>query len=307
MYLYLSLEEVQLQNAWLTIGSFDGVHRGHQEIVHRLTAGAHAVGAPAVVLTFFPHPAVVLGRQKNALYLTTPQERAALLGDLGVDVVIIHSFDKQVAATSANNFIAKLAAKLGLNQLIVGHDFALGRDREGNVPTLRRVGKELGYTLQDIPAIKIEGEIVSSSQIRTALLRGEVERATHLLGRPYRINGKVVPGDGRGRKIGFPTANLDVWLKRAIPKAGVYVCQARVNDRTRDAVTNIGVRPTFVSQYDVTIVETHLLDFEEEIYGQEVQLDFLSRLRNEQRFPNVEALVNQIKEDIAKAKKTLSS
>jgi len=302
---FLSLEGLQLQDSWLTIGTFDGVHRGHQEIVRKLAAGAHSTESQAAVLTFFPHPALVLGKRRDPFYLTTPDERAVLLGELGADIVITFPFNLQTASTSAYDFMALLKQHLGLHHLIVGYDFALGKDRQGDVPTLQKIGVELGYTVEAMPPFKIEGEAVSSSRIRSALAAGDMELAALLLGRPFQVSGKVVTGDGRGRTIGIPTANLSLWAERAIPRAGVYVCQAVVNGKVWGAVTNVGFRPTFESQPVPPRVETHLLDFITEIYGQEISLNFLSRLRDEQRFPNVEALAAQIQRDIAQARQFL--
>ena len=303
---YWSLEEVHLHNTWLTIGSFDGVHRGHQEILRKLTAGAHKSGSPAVVITFFPHPSVVLGKREDAFYLTSPEERAALLGRYGADVVITYPFDRQVASTTARDFIARLDAHLDMRHLIVGYDFALGKGREGNVPRLKELGEEFGYTVDSIPPLKIGGEVVSSSRIRELLMDGKVEQAAQLLGRPHQIAGDVIAGDGRGSTIGIPTANLAIWAEKTIPKKGVYVCQAEVGGETWGAVTNIGVRPTFDSQSVTPTVETHLLDFNEDLYGLQIRLGFLSRLRDEQRFPNAEALVNQIHADIENARQDLA-
>ena len=303
---YRSLEEVHLQKTWLTIGQFDGVHRGHQKIIHKLTAGAHTVRAPVVVITFFPPPAVVLGKRVKPSYLTTPDERALLLGDLGVDIVITHPFDSQVAMTSAQEFMSNLKDKLGVECLMVGYDFALGRDRAGDVDALTSMGKQLGYSVKAIPPVKIEDEIISSSLIRSALSAGQVERAARFLGRAYRISGEVVPGDGRGSTIGIPTANLNVWSSRAIPASGVYVCQALVDGEPQAAVTNIGIRPTFNPKSDLTWVEVHLLDFNETIYGEVIQLDFKARLRDEQRFPDIQTLVDQIHQDIFRARNILN-
>ena len=302
---FLSLEGLQLQDTWLTIGTFDGVHRGHQEIVRKLAAGAHSTESQAAVFTFFPHPALVLGKRRDPFYLTTPDERAVLLGKLGADIVITFPFNLQTASTSAYDFMALLKQHLGLHHLIVGYDFALGKDRQGDVPTLQKIGVELGYTVEAMPPFKIEGEAVSSSRIRSALAAGDMELAALLLGRPFQVSGKVVTGDGRGQTIGIPTANLSLWAERAIPRAGVYVCQAVVNGKVWGAVTNVGFRPTFESQPVPPRVETHLLDFITEIYGQEISLNFLSRLRDEQRFPNVEALAAQIQRDIAQARQFL--
>jgi riboflavin kinase/FMN adenylyltransferase len=299
---FWNLTAVKLPDAWLTIGSFDGVHRGHQAIVRRLSAGARAAGSPAVVLTFYPHPSVVLGKRKDPFYLTSSEERAALLGTCGADVVITHPFDRQVAATPAADFVSLLKQQLGLTHMLVGYDFALGRNREGDVPTLNKLGETFDYTLETMPPVENNGEIVSSSRIRSSLAEGEVEKAGQLLARPYRIPGRVVAGDGRGRSIGIPTANLEVWAERVIPKAGVYVCRALVGGKSWGAVSNIGVRPTFETQPVPPRVEAHILDFDAQIYDQEIQLDFLARLRDEQRFPGVQALVGQIHKDIERAR-----
>ncbi len=304
---YWSLESIQLKDAWITIGSFDGVHLGHQAIIQKVVTGAHALGAPAVVLTFDPHPAVVLGKRPEPYYLTTPEERADLLGGLGIDVVITHAFNQDVAAITARSFISRLKSHLGLRHLCVGHDFALGRNREGDVTFLSKLGEEFGYQVDVVPPFKIDGKVVSSSRIRACLVEGDVEQALHLLGRPYQINGEVISGDGRGKTIGIPTANLSIWSKRALPDAGVYVCNAHVNGIVWGAVTNIGVRPTFEDQSVSQRVETHILDFDEDIYGQGVLLDFLSYIRAERRFDGVEALVEQIQRDISQARKKLSS
>jgi riboflavin kinase/FMN adenylyltransferase len=300
-----SLEQVSVENAWLTIGSFDGVHRGHQEIIRNLVTGARAASVPAIVLTFYPHPVFVLRGHNGPFYLTSPQERATLLGELGVDVVITCPFNQQVAATSARDFMGKLQRHLGLRQLWVGQDFTLGRNREGTLPVLRQLGVEFGYEVQVLPPVEIDGFGISSSQIRIFLGKGEVDSAARMLGRPYRLVGQVVHGDGRGRTIGIPTANLAIWLERLVPKAGVYACQAHLAQRNYAAAVNIGVRPTFDGNALAPQVEAHLLDFEGDLYGQEIQLDFITRLRDEQRFPNIETLVSQIQHDIARTRSLL--
>jgi riboflavin kinase/FMN adenylyltransferase len=303
---YQSLGDVQLKRAWLSIGSFDGVHRGHQTIIAGLVSGASQNDAPSVVITFFPHPAVVLRNIKDPYYLTTPEERAAILGDLGVDVVITYPFDLKVAAMSAREFIQDLVSHLGLEHLSVGYNFALGHNREGDIPTLKRLGEEYGYTLSVVPPVKNGGEVISSSQIRGQLSEGNIEAASKLLGRPYRITGKVIRGDARGHSLGIPTANMEVWAERALPKEGVYVCLAHVDGATLKAVANVGVRPTFEHMPVPTRLEAHLLDFDGDLYGRQLSLDFVTRIRDEQKFPSVQALIAQINQDIDNTRKLLS-
>jgi len=302
---YWSIDGVQLKDAWLTIGSFDGVHRGHQAIIRKLIAGAHAAGAPAVVLAFHPHPSVILRNRSCACYLTTPEERAALLGELGVDVVITQPFSRQLADTPAREFVQSLVKHLQLRHLCLGHDFALGREREGDFPSLQRLGKEFGFTLNAMRPIKASGLVVSSSRIRSALEEGDLQMANQFLGRPYQVRGEVIHGDGRGHLLGIPTANLYVWVERALPKTGVYACLVGVDGIDWKAVANVGVRPTFDNQPLSPRVEVHLLDFERDLYGCQVSLSFITRLRDEQRFPSPEALVSRVRCDIEQARRIL--
>ena len=302
---FSSLEGVHLHESWLTIGSFDGVHLGHQEIIRHLVSEAHSREALAVAMAFFPHPAIVLGKRQNPLYLTTIEERAEIMEEMGVDVVITYPFDLQTANLSAREFIALLHEHIKFEGLCVGHDFALGKNREGNTEKLSLLGQEFGYQIELIAAVKNDDVIVSSSGIRTKILEGEIEQAMRFLGRHYRIKGKVIPGDGRGKTIGIPTANLEIWQEQAIPKTGVYAAWAKIRDRTFEAVVNIGVRPTFEPETSLPRVEAHVLDFHEEIYGEEIILSFVARLRDERRFPNIEALVEQIRYDISRTKQLL--
>jgi len=303
----LSLDGVFLECAWLTIGSFDGVHLGHQAIVRELVAGAKQESASSALLTFHPHPAVVLNKRKAANYLTSPEERANLVGELGVDVVVTHPFNKDVASMSARQFIEYLKAHLGFTRMVVGVNFGLGRDREGDIPTLRRLGEELGYSIKTIDPVLNGDEIVSSSRIRARLVEGDVQSSGRLLGRPFRMSGVIVHGDARGKTIGVPTANLDVWPERAFPKSGVYACRAFSDSTYWNAVTNVGVRPTFETHVTTPQVEAHLLDFEGDLYGRYVALDFIQYLREEHKFPNVNALIDQIHQDITQARLMLSA
>lgn len=302
---YQSLDDIHLHGAWLTIGSFDGVHQGHQAIIKILTAGAQASGVPAVVLTFHPHPAVILRNRQEPYYLTSPEERAARLGDLGVDVVITHPFSREFASQSAIEFMQRLKNQTNLLHLLVGYDFALGRNREGDPEALRRLGHELGYSLDIMEPVYNGGQVISSSQIRSALTEGRIEEANHLLGWTYQVSGKVVHGDGRGRTIGIPTANLEPWPGKLLPRTGVYACLAHIEGRTWQAVSNIGVRPTFENQPPTPRLETHLLNFNADLYQSQVSLTFVKRLRDEQRFPDVSSLIAQIHRDILQARSAL--
>ncbi len=303
---FQSLEGVHLQDTWLTIGTFDGVHLGHQDILQKLVSKTRESGSKAVVLTFYPHPAVVIGKRTEPFYLTTPEERAELFAGLGVDVAITLPFTPRIAKITARDFISLLKLHIDMQHLMVGPDFALGHEREGNIQYLSELGDEFDYQLSTILPVKMSGEVVSSSRIRAALKDGDIELANQLLGRPYFVKGQVVPGDGRGHTIGIPTANLSHWTERALPKSGVYVTRAFTNGRSLGSVTNIGIRPTFKSTNEQLHIETHLLDFNDQIYGLDVKLEFIRQLRDEVRFPSIEALINQIQQDIASARNILA-
>ena len=303
---YRSLDDIALQNSWLTIGVFDGVHRGHQEILANLTAGAHQNGAPAVVLTFWPHPAVVLGKRYDLKCLTTPEERADLLGALGVDAVITQPFTPDFANLSAFDFMRRVSRRLGLRSLWIGYDFALGHNREGNLERLTEIGHELGYSVQAIGPVKNGEDVLSSSLIRQRIREGNVSRAAENLGRFYNLTGPVVHGDGRGRKINIPTANIDYPKDKVIPVNGVYATWAWVDGQRYPAASNIGINPTFTPDKQTPNVEAHILDFDRDLYGQEVKLEFVEYLREELKFDSVEALLEQIHADIEKTRKILA-
>jgi riboflavin kinase/FMN adenylyltransferase len=300
------LQTIHLQNSWLTIGSFDGVHLGHQQIIHQITAGAHHAGVPAVVLTFYPHPSVVLRGPRSSFYLTLPEEKAAILSSLGVDLVVTHPFNRQVAATPPREFVQSLHQHLHFQQLWVGYDFALGRDRAGDIPYLQTLGQEFGFQVKVVSPVQAEGETVSSSRIRRHLEAGELAKANELLGRPFAITGKVVPGDGRGKTIGVPTANIETIAERAIPQAGVYACRVTWRGESYPAVTNVGVRPTFETELVPARVEAHIMDFSQDLYGEELKLEFIARLRPERRFESIDALVAQIHQDIEDGRRILA-
>ena len=301
-----SLDEVQLQGASVvSIGVYDGVHRGHQRLLRELVKQAHDLGQRAVVISFFPHPDVVLRGVVGRYYLTSPQERAQLLEALGVDVVLTLAFDERLRQMRAADFVDQLVTRLSMRQLWVGADFALGYQREGNVAYLSALGEERGYRVRPVELVTYSeaGEVISSTSIRELLLQGRVALARDWLGRSYSVSGKVVRGDGRGRMIGFPTANLEIWEELVIPLNGVYAGWATVRGQRYAAVTNVGTRPTFDG---VSVrVEPHLLDFDDDIYGEALCVTFEERLRAEQKFSGIDALRAQLKQDVAAARAAL--
>jgi riboflavin kinase / FMN adenylyltransferase len=302
---YHSLEEVTLYESWLTIGVFDGVHRGHQEIIRRLTEDAHANGTPAVVLTFDPHPTNVLGRGEIGL-LTLPHERAELLASMNVDVVITEHFTKDLSTVTAFDFMTRLVRHLGLKHLIIGYDFALGKGREGNATRLTEIGEELGYSVEVVPALSDKSGVpTASTEIRKLISAGNVTEAAHLMGHSYSLRGPVVRGDGRGKQIGVPTANIDYPREKIVPAKGIYAGWAYVGNEKHMAAISIGVNPTFTPDKQTLSVEAYLLDFDAEIYGKELKIEFIARLRDELKFDSVEALVEQIWKDVEEARRIL--
>lgn len=289
------------QPSIVTIGVFDGVHRGHQALLKQLVEQAQASNRLSVALTFHPHPDVYFGKVSGRYYLTTPEERARLIGALGVDYVITLPFDDALRIVRAADFVGRLRDHLKLEWLWIGTDFALGYQREGTPELLRTLGDEIGFSVRAIALIEGGGAAISSTQIRSALALGDVEAAAGLLGRPYSVRGLVVHGEARGRSIGFPTANIDIWREQIIPANGVYAGWAILGEGEQAerymAVTNVGLRPTFDGQ-GVT-VETHLLDFDRDIYGQSLAFTFEKRLRAEQKFNGIGELIAQIGLDSA--------
>ncbi len=302
---YRSLASLQKKSACVTIGAFDGIHLGHQEIVRRLVHESQQAGVPAVVITFFPHPAAVLGKNAGAFYLTTAEERADLLASLGVDITITLEFTRELAQQSAETFVQQLVDHLHPQKLIVGYDFSLGRNRQGNIETLQNLGKSYDFQVEVVPAVMLNGETVSSSRVRDALEHNDMETAAALLGRVYAVSGSVTYGDRRGGKLGIPTANLDYPKDRLIPPSGVYATVAHLGDQHIASVTNIGVHPTFDTGLSVPTIEAHLLDFSGDIYTDELTLDFVHFIRPEQKFDSVAALLAQIDQDIQTARETL--
>jgi riboflavin kinase/FMN adenylyltransferase len=290
----------------LTIGAFDGVHRGHQHLIGAVVRRAKALGCQSAVLTFDPHPDLVVHPERDRLYLTSLEERTELIAALGVDLLIVMPFNREVMGLSALDFMMQVRSAVALRELWVGWDFALGRKREGTLDRLREIGRQLDYTVHPVDAFMLaDGTLISSSRIREALQAGDIAIAAKLLGRTFSLSGTVVTGDQRGRTIGFPTANIAVGPQHVLPADGIYVCRAEVGGQRYGAATSIGVRPTFDGT--TRTVEAYLLDFADDIYGETLKLDILHRLRGEEKYDSVAALVAQINQDVASTRAWLAS
>lgn len=291
--------------AVVTIGVFDGVHLGHHYLIEQVKAQARERGLSSAVVTFRNHPRSVLAPGSQVTYLCPLEERLELLRAAGAAHVIPLSFTQQLSQLTARQFVELLVQHLGMRGLLVGPDFALGKGREGTAPVLEALGNELGYTLTIVEPFSREGQVVSSTAVRRCLGEGEMETAARLLGRPFTLGGAVVEGDKRGRTIGFPTANIDVPADMALPADGIYCTIAHVGGESYHSATNIGVRPTF-GQLGRT-VETYILDFQGDLYGQHMRIELVHRLRPEERFSSVEALVAQMKLDVEAARGMLAA
>ncbi|MBM4370916.1 MAG: bifunctional riboflavin kinase/FAD synthetase [Deltaproteobacteria bacterium] len=293
----------------LSLGNFDGVHLGHRRILERLVQRARQVGGEAVVATFHPHPARILRPDRAPLPLISLQDRLGALKEAGAEGLWVIPFDEAFARREAGDFVREcLVSRLGIQGLVLGPDARLGRDRRGGPDLLRDLGAELDFFVEVVPDVELDGERISSTRIRQVLREGRVEHAARLLGRSYRLRGEVSLGHRRGRRLGFPTANLKV-EDLQLPGHGIYACRAFLEDsrgeaRELECVTSIGVRPTF-DNGPVT-VEAHLLDFDENIYGHLLTLEFVRKLREERKFPSVEALVEAMYRDVADTRRVLA-
>lgn len=289
----------ELRGAIATIGNYDGLHRGQRAVLERVVSEARAVGAPAMVISFDPHPLAVLEPGRAPRRLTTDLQRARLLGAWGIDALLKLRFDRELASLPGERFVREiLADRLALRGLLVGSRFRFGRGRDGDLALLERLGAELGFSVHGVGEIEIGGAAVSATRIRGLLERGEVRGASELLGRPYAVLGEVVHGAGRGAELGFPTVNLDS-DNEILPRYGVYVVEIALEGEggAHPGVANVGVRPT-VGRDQPPVVEAHLLDFDRSCYGLRAEVRFLHRLRSERRFPSFGALQAQIAADV---------
>ena len=291
----------EFMGAYVTIGNFDGVHRGHIPIFKRLTREAHAAKTKAVVITFDPHPKKILHPEIKPFYLiTTVEEKISLIEQQGIDAMVIVPFSMEFSTITAEEFIRRILwDKLRIRKIFIGHDYTFGKNKQGNEAFLKVVGKELGFEVAVINAIRIGDDTVSSTQLRFAILDGDVKTAAELLGRPYNVSGIVVQGKSRGSLLGFPTANIKP-DKALVPARGVYAVTVRLEDVLYQGVLSIGFNPTF-SDEELSI-EVYLLDFSESIYGKSLNILFVDRIRDEIKFDGPGKLIEQIKRDIDRAK-----
>ena len=289
----------EIPNPVVTIGTFDGVHLGHQKILQTLLDEAKGVDGESVLLTFYPHPRMILFPESHGMkLLQTQAEKMEKLSEYGLQNLIIYPFSFDFSRLSALEFVRDiLVEKLHVRKIVIGYDHQFGKNREGNIDYLRDIAEMYEFEVIEIPAQDIDEVNVSSTKIRDALLQGDVERASVFLGRPYELSGKVVRGRALGRTIGFPTANIDVNSDlKLVPGIGVYAVEVEVNGQVHRGMLNIGKRPTIVSTDDVHS-EVHILDFQEDIYDKMITVRFMARVRNEQKFESVEALKEQLQKD----------
>lgn len=289
----------------LTIGVFDGVHLGHKYLISQLRKHARQQNLLSGVVTFRQHPQEMLPPKTRLPFLTSLAQRTELLKNEGVEAIINLSFTTELAQLSARQFVSLLQKYLRMRGMVVGPDFALGRNREGNINTLRALGQDMNFSVTVIPCRTINGEVVSSTAIRQALADGDMKRVLNLIGRSFSLSGRVIPGAGRGIDLGFPTANLGIDSEQALPTDGVYATWTYIDDKAYQSVTNIGKRPTFGGSERA--VEVYVFNYHSNLYGHQLKIDIVERLRGEKQFDAIEELKKQIAEDIKHGKTILTS
>jgi len=299
------------QGSVVTVGEYDGVHRGHRTIVSEMHRLAAERGCATAVVTFDRHPATIVRPESAPLLLCDLDHKLELLAETGVDYTLVVEFTPEQAEVPAEVFARQVLVDcLQARAVVVGADFHFGKGRRGNVETLGVVGEEFGYEVIGLPLVKHltgEGEVISSTSIRAALSDGDVEKAHRLLGRPFEVRGVVTPGDRRGRTIGFPTANIPTTTDLQVPADGVYAAwYIREDGKQYPAAVNIGKRPTFYDDADRSLIEAHLIGFRGDLYGESAKVRFVRRLRGERKFEGLEALKEQLVKDVADASKCLS-
>ncbi len=303
MNIIYDLKELKepLKNPVLTIGNFDGVHKGHLFIFDKVKDRAKAIGGQSAVMTFEPHPIRVVKPGNGPPLITPTKQKLDLISDAGIDVIFCIPFTRQFASISAEDFVQDiLVQRLGIKEIVVGYDYTFGFKRQGNISLLQEMGEKLGFKVHVVDPIRLDNALVSSTSIRELVQEGNLSEAKKLLGRDYQISGTVVKGKNRGgRLLGFPTANLKL-IDELIPKGGVYAVTAIINGKTYYGVTNIGYNPTFGEE--ALSIETHLIDFSDNILGETIRVNFIKRLRDEKTYGSVEELAHQIALDVQEAK-----
>jgi riboflavin kinase/FMN adenylyltransferase len=290
-----------------TVGTFDGVHLGHWTVLQEIRARAEAAGRRSVLVTFDPHPLRIVRPEHAPLLLTTPVEKKEILAESGLDYAVFLSFTEALSRYEPRRFVEEiLVGRLGIEELVIGYDHGFGRDREGDPASLERMGAELGFSVDVVAPVSVGDGAVSSSRIRSLVLEGKVRAAQRCLGRPYSVRGIVVRGDGRGKGLGFPTANLRVSERdKLVPPPGIYAVRGVLRRGIYTGALHLGPRPTFKGSPPT--IELHLLDFDADIYGEEVRVDFVELLREIEPFTTVTALVDQIRADVDAARAIVES
>lgn len=289
-----------------TVGTFDGVHLGHWAVLQEIRARAEVTGRRSVLVTFDPHPLRIVRPEHAPPLLTTPTEKKEILAESGLDWAVFIGFTEALSRYEPRRFVEEiLVGRLGVEELVIGYDHGFGKDRSGDAETLRTIGAEMGFAVDVVPPVDQAGDAVSSTRIRQAVGAGRMEEAHACLGRPYALRGIVVRGDRRGRELGFPTANLRVGqADKLIPPPGIYAVRGVLRSGTFDGALHLGPRPTF--QGSPPTIELHLLDFDRDVYGEEVRVDFVRYLREVRPFSSVAALVEQMREDVSEARRVLA-
>lgn len=305
MKVYRDIRDVDLQGSVVTIGTFDGLHLAHRSIIKSIVEKSKDRNVPSVLITFYPHPRkfVSQSNQDSIRLISSPNEKITELDKLGVDILVIHTFDRTFSELSAEDFIKNyLVEHIHPSLIVIGYDHKFGKDRKGNIDLLRALSEEYGYEVEEIPEIQIDAMDVNSTQIRKYLKDGHIREANELLGREYGINGTVIKGAQRGRLIGFPTANIKVDNKdKLLPRDGVYKVDVEVDGIRHRGALNIGYRPSLDATLTHTI-EVYILDFDQNIYGKEITIYFLDFIRPEMKFNSAEELQLQIAEDVQKVR-----
>ena len=298
MKIYRSIEDYnEVKRSVVTIGTFDGIHLGHKKILSRLIKSSKNKDLNSVVLTFFPHPRIILNKYNEVKMIDTLDEKINHLNEIGIDSLVIHPFDKNFSLLSANQFIKDfLVDKLKIKHIIIGYDHRFGKGREASVTDLKNYADDYDFTVEEIKAQEIEKITVSSTKIRNSINQGDIKTTEKYLGRSFNLTGKIVKGDGLGKKINYPTANIFIEeTYKIIPKDGVYLVETIIEDKLFNGMMNIGHRPTIGT--NVKSIEVHLFNFNEDIYGQVISIKMISKIRDEKKFSSIQALKEQLVKD----------